>query len=59
MMRTKKALVLVAMVIGVAAGAATPAMADSHISETPQDSHISVTPQDSHISVSPQDSHIS
>ncbi len=54
MTRTKKLFVTAAFVVATAAGAATPAMADSHASggdTTTQDSHASVvTPQDSHAS---------
>ncbi|MBO1337116.1 hypothetical protein [Streptomyces sp. VRA16 Mangrove soil] len=49
MTRTKKILVTAAMVVGVAAGAAAPAMADNHAPVAPQDSHATVvTPQDNH-----------
>ncbi|MFE1951108.1 hypothetical protein ACFW9D_11635 [Streptomyces sp. NPDC059524] len=51
MTRAKKILVTAAMVAGVAAGAAAPAMADQHATTAPQDSHATiVSPLDSHAS---------
>lgn len=51
MIRAKKILVTAAMVVGVAAAAAAPAMADNHATDAPQHTHVAVvSPQDSHIS---------
>ncbi|MFC9494397.1 hypothetical protein [Streptomyces sp. NPDC056982] len=49
MTRTKRILVTAAVVVGVAAGAAAPALADSHMLVSPPDSHAPVAPQDSHM----------
>ncbi|MGW4393222.1 hypothetical protein [Streptomyces sp. NPDC004685] len=57
MTRTKKILVTAAMVVGVAAGAAAPALADSHMPVSPQDSHATFVPLDSHATIAPQDNH--
>ncbi|MFI6879148.1 hypothetical protein ACIBL6_37485 [Streptomyces sp. NPDC050400] len=57
MTSAKKILVTAAMVVGVAAGAATPALADSHQPTPPTTG--TATTLDSHQPVSPQDSHIS
>ncbi|MET7536431.1 hypothetical protein ACWGDS_04940 [Streptomyces sp. NPDC055059] len=45
---TKRILVTAAMVVGVAAGAAAPALADQHSPVSPQDSHAQVAPLGSH-----------
>ncbi|GGW60400.1 hypothetical protein [Streptomyces caelestis] len=47
---TKKIVATVALVLGTTVAGTAPALADTHISVTPQDTHISVTPQDTHIS---------
>ncbi|MFE5195621.1 hypothetical protein ACFQ93_18110 [Streptomyces sp. NPDC056601] len=57
MTRTKRILVTAAMVVGVAAGAAAPALADNHQPVSPQDSHATFAPLDNHAPVAPQDSH--
>ncbi|GAA1246300.1 MULTISPECIES: hypothetical protein [Streptomyces] len=57
MTHTKRILVTAAMVVGVAAGAATPALADQHSPVPPQDSHATFVPLDNHAPVAPQDSH--
>ncbi|MDR3083589.1 MAG: hypothetical protein LBV60_22175 [Streptomyces sp.] len=56
MTRTKKILVTAAMIAGVAAAAATPAMADSHAPTPPANG--TVTTLDSHAPVGPLDSHM-
>ncbi|MFG2657583.1 hypothetical protein [Streptomyces sp. NPDC048425] len=48
MTRTKKILVTAAMVVGVAAGAAAPALADNSMPVSPQDNHATIAPQDNH-----------
>ncbi|MBA2947111.1 hypothetical protein [Streptomyces himalayensis] len=49
MTRTKKILVTVAVAAAAALGTAGTAMADTHITVTPQDNHATViTPQDNH-----------
>ncbi|MGW2077860.1 hypothetical protein ACWCOW_13135 [Streptomyces sp. NPDC001939] len=58
MTRSKRILVTAAMVVGVAAGAAAPALADSHMPVSPQDSQATFVPQDNHPPVTPQDSHM-
>ncbi|MGW6151949.1 hypothetical protein ACWFRM_02280 [Streptomyces sp. NPDC055144] len=58
MTRTKRILVTAAMVVGVAAGAAAPALADSHMPVSPPDSHAPIVPLDSHAPLAPQDSHM-
>ncbi|MFC9534595.1 MULTISPECIES: hypothetical protein [unclassified Streptomyces] len=57
MTRTKRILVTAAMVVGVAAGAAAPALADNSMPVPPQDSHATFVPLDNHAPVAPQDSH--
>ncbi|WP_372350357.1 hypothetical protein [Streptomyces sp. KL116D] len=57
MTSAKKILVTAAMVVGVAAGASTPALADSHAPVPPTTG--TVTTLDNGMPVSPQDSHIS
>ncbi|MFI7010066.1 hypothetical protein [Streptomyces sp. NPDC050145] len=59
MTRTKKFLVTAAMIAGVAAGAATPAMADNHAGISPMgDNHTPVAPMgDNHSPIAPLDSH--
>ncbi|MER8084027.1 hypothetical protein ABTZ57_02385 [Streptomyces sp. NPDC094048] len=70
MTRTKKTLVAAAFAVALGLGAATPALADSHMTgDTPvttQDSHMTgdtpVTTQDSHMTgddATTQDSHAS
>ncbi|MEV0259577.1 hypothetical protein AB0H82_35695 [Streptomyces sp. NPDC050732] len=60
MTRTKKAFVTLAVAAAVAGGAASPALADSHLPASPQsDSHLPAPPGDSHLPVTPQgDSHL-
>ncbi|MFE4250278.1 hypothetical protein ACFRU3_12330 [Streptomyces sp. NPDC056910] len=48
MTRTKRILVTAAMVVGVAAGTAAPALADNSMPVPPQDSHATFVPLDSH-----------
>ncbi|MFB7710803.1 hypothetical protein [Streptomyces sp. NPDC056105] len=57
MTRTKRILVTAAMVVGVAAGAAAPALADNHTPVSPLDNHQPVSPLDNHQPVSPLDNH--
>lgn len=72
MTRTRKALVVAAISVGVLSGGALPAMADSHVPITPDSvtalaTHRPVTSQSSHIplilqsvssTLSPLDSHV-
>ncbi|MFF1730774.1 hypothetical protein [Streptomyces sp. NPDC058247] len=49
MTRTKRILVTAAMIVGVAAGAAAPALADNSMPVSPPDSHAPIAPLDSHM----------
>ncbi|MGP4044148.1 hypothetical protein [Streptomyces sp. 2A115] len=48
MTRTKKVLATIALMLGITAAAASPALADQHAPVAPPDSHAPVAPLDRH-----------